>query len=293
MSVQPSGSSYLYEFERETRPPRERAPLGSWDSQIHVFGSPEYYPLADGRVYDPPRDATIEAALRMHRTLGIERGVIVQPTAYGTDHRLLLDALAQAPGYRATAIVDDRVSDAELARLHAAGVRGARFNFKAEMGAIPERASLLRSLRRISELGWHAKIRSSGEELMAHVDLLAEINITVILDHMGHIDLRRGVNQPAVRLVLELLRERGWWVMLSNADKHDDAPWEHAVEIAQLFLATAPDRSIWASDWPHLGYRNKPVPNSADIFSLARRFAPDEITYRRLMVENPARLYGF
>lgn len=291
--MHPSGSTYMFEHQRETRRPERPAPPGACDAQIHVFGDYGRYPLARGRAYDPPQDATIAEALRMRAALGFERAVIVQPTAYGTDHRLLLDALAAAPHYRGTAIVDDSVSDAELARLHAAGVRGARFNFKAEMGAIPDPEELLRSIRRIAELGWHAKIRSSGEELLGHAALLERIDITVMLDHMGHLDLRRGVDQPAVRLILELLHGRGWWVMLSNADKHDDAPWDNATAVARAFIAAAPDRVVWASDWPHLGYRDKPVPNTADIYGLASRFAPDDATFRRLLVENPARLYGF
>src|ERR1700689_1286642 len=105
-------------------------PAGSVDAQIHVFGDPVAYPLAPGRVYDPAFDATFDKAQRMHRTLGIAHGVVVQPTAYGTDPPRLLEALAENAAYRGTAIVDDSVSDDELLRLHAAGVRGARFNFK-------------------------------------------------------------------------------------------------------------------------------------------------------------------
>jgi predicted TIM-barrel fold metal-dependent hydrolase len=284
---------YEHTFRPETRAPARLPPPGSVDAQIHVFGDPQAYPLAPGRVYDPPFDATFAQAQRMHRALGIAHGVIVQPTGYGTDHRLLLDCLAENPAYRGTAIVDDTVSDAELARLHAAGVRGARFNFKRVMGAIPGAAEFERSIRRIAELGWHAKVRSSPEELPAYVPLLRTIEITVVLDHMAHIDASRGTHQPACKLVLDLLAREGWWIMLSNADKYVDPPWDAAVELAQAFIAAAPDRALWATDWPHLGFHDRVPQSDVDRLELFYRYAATEENVRRMLVENPRRLYDF
>lgn len=282
---------YPYAFVRETRRPRRPPPPGSTDAQIHVYGDPAVYPLDAGRVYDP-FEATLDDALAMHRTLGIARAVIVQPTAYGTDHRLLLDSLRRTPQNRGTAIVDDTLGDAELERLHAAGVRGARFNFTARMGAIPTPDAFERSIRRIAELGWHAKIRSSGAELVEHEALLRRLGVTVVIDHMGHLDLRAGVDQPAARLVVDLLREHGWWIMLSNADKQLAPPWDDAVPLARAFIEAAPDRVLWATDWPHMGFVDRPAPNDADLLELLYRYADDDAeVLERILVDNPERLY--
>lgn len=284
---------YEHTFRPETRAPARLAPAGSVDAQIHVFGDPVAYPLAPGRVYDPPFDATFAEAQRMHRSLGIAHGVIVQPTGYGTDHTLLLDCLAENPAYRGTAIVDDTVTDAELERLHAAGVRGARFNFKRVMGAIPADDVFARSIRRIAELGWHAKVRSSPDELLAYEPLLRTIDIAVVIDHMGHVDAGLGPDQPACRLIVDLLANHGWWIMLSNADKYVDPPWDAAVEVAQAFIAAAPDRTLWATDWPHLGFHDRVPQSDADRLELFYRYAATEETVHRILVENPRRLYDF
>jgi 2-pyrone-4,6-dicarboxylate lactonase len=284
---------YEHSFQPVTRRPSRLPPAGSVDAQIHVFGDPVAYPLAPGRVYDPAFDATFAQAQRMHRTLGIAYGVIVQPTAYGTDHTLLLECLAANPAYRGTAIVDDGVTDDDLLRLHAAGVRGARFNFKRAMGAIPSDDGFVRSVRRIAQLGWHAKVRSTGAELLAYEPLLRSLDITVVIDHMGHLDCRGGPDQPACKLIVDLLAHHGWWIMLSNADKHLDPPWDAAVPVAEAFIAAAPDRTLWATDWPHLGFRDRPVQNDADLLELFYRYAPDEDTVHRILVDNPTRLYGF
>jgi predicted TIM-barrel fold metal-dependent hydrolase len=284
---------YAHSFQPETRRPVRLPPPGSCDAQIHVYGDPARYPYAAGRVYDPVSDATFDRAQQMHRTLGIAHGVVVQPTAYGTDHRLLLDCLAENPAYRGTAIVDDGVSDEELTRLHAAGVRGARFNFTSRMGAIPDPGVLVRSVARIAELGWHAKIRTSGAELLEHVALLRRLRATIVLDHMGHLDDSLGPQQPACRLIVDLLANDGWWIMLSNADKRNAWPCDAAVPIAQAFIAAAPERALWATDWPHMGFMRWPVPNDADLLELLYRYAPDDATLHRILVDNPHRLYGF
>ena len=156
------GKQYPH-FQRDTRAPSKRAPAGSWDCQTHVFGDLQKYPPWPARKYDAP-PAFIEDMRRMHRTLGIGRGLIVQPTTYGTDHSLLLDLLAMEKGYVGAAIVDDSTTDAELRRLHEGGVRSARFNFAKFLGIAPTPATFKRAIDRISELGWIAKIHAVGSE---------------------------------------------------------------------------------------------------------------------------------
>jgi 2-pyrone-4,6-dicarboxylate lactonase len=279
-------------FQRETRTPSERAPAGSWDCQVHVFGDLQKYPQWPDRRYNPPQ-ADIDEMRRMHRALGIDHGVIVQPTTYRTDHSLLLDLLALEKNYVGAAIIDDTTSDAELRRLHEGGVRSARFNFAKFLGLAPSPATFRRSIDRIAELGWVAKIHAVGNEFVEHADLFRGLRIPTVVDHMGHFYFKDGMNQPVIPLLLELLKSENFWIMLSNADRRSATghPWDDALPFAQLFLAAAPARTIWATDWPHTHYQGK-MPNDADLLELLYRFAPDPATRADILVHNPDRLFG-
>ena len=282
-------------FRTDTRKPKVKLAPNSCDCQIHVFGDPGKYPLRQQSAYTPPQEATIGEALRMHRALGIDRGIIVQSTAYGTDHKTLIDALAAAgPNYRGVAIVDDSVSDTELLRLHEAGVRGGRFNFWKQLNIVPTAEGFLRSIDRIKEYGWHAKIHSAGDEWLELTNLLAKVTIPVVIDHMGHPELGKGPNQPSIKMILNLLRKENWWVMVSNGDRvsAEEQGWSDALPFAQMLIEAAPDRSIWCTDWPHVQYR-KPMPNDADLVDYFYRAAPDPVQRQKILVDNPARLLAF
>ena len=157
----------MMEFQRfraDNTKPRFDIPPLSCDCQVHVFGDPARYPIRRESAYTPFPDATIDAALAMHQALGIDRGVIVQATVHGTNHQILIDALETAgPAYRGVAIVNDSVSDDELTRLDAAGVRGARFNFWKQLNIAPEPDEFRRSIRRIAKLGCIAKVHNAGD----------------------------------------------------------------------------------------------------------------------------------
>ena len=281
-------------FERETRTPSAPPPPKSCDCHVHIFGDPARYPTVQSRTYDPP-PATVEDVGEMHRALGIERGVIVQATVYGTDHRLLLDGLNGRENFRGVAIVDDSVSDKELNRLHEAGVRGARFNLAGFLGIAPTRAVFERSIARIEELGWHAKIHGSGDELVDRADWLRALRLPAVIDHLAGPDLRRGLDQPGCRLALDLLKQDNWWIMLSNGDRRSAGghPWDDVIAFAQAYVAAAPDRTLWATDWPHVHYAKKSVPNDAELLELLYRYVPDPASRYKVLVDNPARLYGF
>jgi 2-pyrone-4,6-dicarboxylate lactonase len=281
-------------FDAATRSPVPAVPAKSCDSQVHVFAQDVMrYPPAGKRVYDPPL-GSMEDALRMHRALGMTRGVVVQATIYGTDNRLMADSIAARPNYRGVAIIDDSVSDAELLRLHDAGVRGARFNFAAFLGIVPSADEFRRSIRRIAELGWHARIHTSGDELLDVAGLLREAPCPIVLDHMAHLDFTRGLEQPAFRLALELLEDPKFWVMLSSGDRSStqEHTWSDAVPFGQRFLEAAPDRSIWCTDWPHVRYR-KPMVNDGDLVELLYRYLPRPECAKDVLADNPARLMGF
>ena len=280
-------------FERNTRTPDPLPPRGSCDGQIHVFADPAVYPASSARIYDPPR-ASFEDARQVHRALGIDRGVIAQATPYGTDHRLLLDVLAGQKNYKGVAVIDDSVSDKELLRLHETGVRGARFNFAKFLQIVPSTDGFRRSIARIQELGWFAKIHGAGDEILEHEQLFRPLTLPVLIDHMGHVDFSRGLKQPACAFILDLLKNHGWWMMISNGDRFSEQgpPWDDAIPFAQAFVEAAPDRAIWGTDWPHVRYRRK-MPNDADLLELFYRAVPDLTLRRRILVDNPARLFGF
>ena len=280
-------------FERNTRAPNPLPPRGSCDGQIHVFGDVARYPVRAGRAYDPPR-ATFEDARQVHRALGIDRVVIAQATPYGTDHRLLLDALAGQKDCKGVAIIDDTVSDKELLRLHEAGVRGARFNFAKFLNYAPSPEGFLRSIERIQELGWFAKVHGTGEELLEHERILRPLKLPVLIDHLGGLDFSRDLKQPGCEFILELLKNHGWWMMLSNGDRwsKQGAPLDDAIPFAQAFVEAAPDCTVWGTDWPHVRYRRK-MPNDADLLELLYRAVPDPAQRQRILVDNPARLFGF
>lgn len=282
-------------FDSRPRAPRAVAPAGATDCQIHVYGDLQRYPLARQGGYAPFQDADIQAALAMHKALGIARGVVVQSTLHGTDHRILLDALAAAgPNYRGVALVDDTVDDAQLERLHAAGVRGARFNFWSRLKMAPTPEEFLRAADRIRPLGWHIKIHAAGDEWLQLKELLLQARITVVVDHMGHPPSPGELDAPSLRLLRDMQRGEGWWVMISNGDRCSamERGWEDSVPLMRSFVEAAPERTIWSTDWPHVQY-NKPMPNDAELLELLYDTCPDAETLRAVLVRNPAELFGF
>jgi len=283
-------------FRTDTREPEVAPPPSSCDCQVHVFGDPDRYRPRRQSAYPPPADATIGAARKMHRALGIERGVIVQATAHGTNHEILFDALAAAgPAYRGVALVDDTVSDEDLRRLHDAGVRGARFNFWKQLNIAPTPEEFRRAIARVTDYGWHAKIHAAGDEWLDLADLLAKVEIPVVIDHMGHPELSLGLDQPVLRVLLDLLRNENWWVMISNGDRASaqERGWSDALPVARMLMEAAPDRAIWCTDWPHVQYRKPVMPNDAELLEFLYRVAPDAAERRKVLIDNPARLFGF
>src|SRR4030081_2266943 len=282
-------------FRDATRAPAPAPPANSCDCQVHVFGDPRRYPLRKSGAYPPPEDATFEAARRMHRALGVDRGVVVQATVHGTNHAILLDALAGQPSYRGVAIVDDSVSDRDLQRLHDAGVRGARFNFWKFLNIVPTPAEFERSIDRIRHFGWHAKIHAVGEEWIELKGLLQKVDIPVVIDHMGHPHAADGLDHPAFRFILDLLKNENWWVMLSNGDRCSarDAPFDDIVPFGKTLAEAAPDRAIWCTDWPHVRYDKPNMPNDAELLELLYRYVPDPSRQKKILVDNPQKLFGF
>jgi predicted TIM-barrel fold metal-dependent hydrolase len=283
-------------------------PKGACDSQIHVFADSSKYPPRHPKpLYVPPAgEGTVENALAMFETLGLDRFVITQATIYGTDASLMCDVLrAQPPDKaRGIAIVDDTVLDKALLDMHEAGVRAARFNFQKRFGLVPDFADFHRQLARIGEMGWFAKVFCGPDELAEVAPELRKTKSTIVFDHMGQLWFGKGLEQPGMARLLDFLRDERFWMMLSNGDRGSPGyPWDDAVPFGRAFYEAAPDRCIWGSDWPHVSrwirheapernYRSQGT-SDADRLALALRYLPDDAAIRRVFVDNPVRLFGF
>lgn len=287
-------------FDPAPRAPSPLPPILSCDSQFHVFGPRDRFPVRPGAAYEMPT-ATWEVAQRLHRTLGISRGVVVQATTYGADHAVVLDALAHlnAPGEPrrylgcANAAVLTECDDAYLARLHDAGVRGARFT-RAGLGISLGRAERERAFGRIRELGWYVKLQPEPDGIASQLEPFAQLEVPILLDHMGRADPAKGDADPSLASMLALLERGNYWVMLSLSEKisRQGAPWDDVVPLAQRLIEAAPDRCVWGSDWPHPVSAKQP-PNEGALLELLYRFAPDATVLRKILVDNPAQFFGF
>jgi len=290
----------LQSWIRETRAPNPLPPPNSCDCQFHIYGDPKKYPPKKDAYYQPP-DATFEHMRGVLKALHFERGVIVYPMPYDTDHRLLIDTLtalgeAGRRNFRATAIVKDNVTDAEMAQLDALGVCGARFNIGRRYQESTSRDAIVRSIARVREIGWHLRLHVTGDDIIPDSAFLKSIkDITVVVDHMGHLHLDLGLEQPACRWLVDMLRNEGWWMMLSNGnrDSHMESGWDDAVPFGRTYVEAAPDRMIWGSDWPHVNWRKRMMNDAETVELLYRYVDNDPALLKKILVTNPARLHRF
>ncbi len=279
-------------------------PPGSWDAHVHVFGSADTYPVANSNaLYAPPVGYGVDALEAWHNALGFDHAVLVQPTIYGSDHSYLLDVLRSAsPGrYIGVAIIGDSVSDLELQKMHAAGVRGARFNFGSKFKLAPSSSAFRRSLARIAELGWFVKVFGYGDDFLEFEDDLRALRCNAIIDHIGGPVIQNGLSAPGFQFILELLERPNWWAMLSNGDTRTSSgyPWKDVQPFGRALYEAAPDRCVWGSDWPHVHRFIGSQGHDEDYglhhkrlrLELLRSYLPDDAAFHRVLVHNPARLF--
>ncbi len=288
-------------FDPNPRAPRVPLPPGACDTHFHVFGPPNLFPFSASRRYEPPA-APIEYYHAMQRATGLERGVVVQPSAHGLDPTAMLDAIARSGGrLKGVANIGAGMADTELERLKAAGVVGARFSLMSDRPG--DRAAIEAAIPRLQRLGWSLDLHIEAEHLVANAEFIRSLPITTVIDHMGRPEPSHGLDQPAFRLVLELARDPRFWIKLSALDKvtdeplanvFDGVPFKDTIPFARAVIDAAPDRVLWGSDWPH-GNTFEPgtVPNDGALLDLLATIAPEADTLRRILVDNPARLYGF
>ncbi len=267
-----------------------KLPPGSCDTHMHVYD--DRYPLDTKWTVAPPKGLAADYK-QVQRQLGLERVVVVQPNAYGYDNSCTTDAIRDlGPQARGIAIVKPDVSDAELKRLHAAGVRGARCyvlpNPFVQWDDVPKIAA------RVAPMGWHVQIQLDGRTLPQYDAVIRGLPTDVVIDHNGKFLEPVPPSDPAFQVLLRLLDTGRVWVKLSapyETSKTGAPEYEDVSALARALAKHNPERCLWATNWPHPG-RNPP-PDNVDILDLLPDWVPDEATRKRILVDNPARLYGF
>jgi 2-pyrone-4,6-dicarboxylate lactonase len=278
-----------------TRTPEFRPPPGACDAHCHLFGPGAQYPYAAERTYTPP-DAPLSRFKQLQSTLRLERAVLVNASCHGLDNTVIVDAIAQSGGaYRGVANADDGFTQKDFQTLHAQGFRGVRFNFVKHLGGVPDMGEFRRVLARIQPLGWHVDLHFDAGDLLGFDDLLRELPVPFIIDHMGRVPTKQGLDQPAFQHLLGLLRNNErCWVKISGAERISSAgpPFTDAVPFAQALIGAAPDRILWGTDWPHPNI-SRDMPNDGALVDLIPLMMPQLTLQRKILVDNPHRLYEF
>jgi 2-pyrone-4,6-dicarboxylate lactonase len=279
----------------DTRKPDFRAPALSCDAHCHIFGPGDRYPYAPERSYTPP-DAPLSRFRQLQSTLGLERAVLVNASCHGRDNSVIEDAIAHSGGkYRGVANADGSFDEREFHRLHVIGFRGVRFNFVKHLGGVPDMNEFRTVLARIAPLGWHVDLHFDAVDLLPFDQMLHQLPVPFIIDHMGRVPTASGLQQAPFRQLLKLARSNDrCWVKISGAERISSAgpPFTDAVPFAQALIDAAPDRILWGTDWPHPNI-SKHMPNDGALVDLIPLMMPTAALQRQILVDNPHRLYQF
>lgn len=282
--------------------PGYAAPRNACDAHFHIFGPADKYPHVTTDLRYRPPCAPLDAYLPLARRLGFERFVFVQPSAYGLDNACMLDAMAEVdPAVRRGIVHLDEANakDADLARQHERGVRGVRINIspirKPEAGlADALRPKIVRTAKICRELGWHVDLLLPGWLIGELMPTLRELPVAFSVAHMGLFPASGGASQPGFRDLLALAGDgsKRCWVKLTGIYRFSQAAGFADVKpFAQALIATAPDQLIWGSDFPHLSFHDKV--GTVELYNKLADWAPDAAMRRRILADNPARLFGF
>jgi 2-pyrone-4,6-dicarboxylate lactonase len=281
--------------------PRFKLPAGAVDAHCHVFGPGAQFPYAPERKYTPC-DASKEQLFALRDHLGFDKNVIVQATCHGSDNRALVDALRHSDNKaRGVATVKRDVSDAELQDMHAAGVRGTRFNFVKRLADFTPREVLLEIANRIAPLGWHVVVYFEAQDLPELYDFFTALPTTVVVDHMGRPDVSKPVDGPEFELFVKMMREHdNIWSKVSCPERlslsgppalnGEQNAYRDVVPFARRLVETFPDRVLWGTDWPHPNLKDH-MPDDGLLVDFIPHIAPTAELQRKLLVDNPARLY--
>ncbi len=275
-------------------PPSFEVPPGAWDTHFHVLGPQARFPYAHDRKYTPP-DALVEHYRDVQRSLGLTGGWVVHANTHGFDNRVDLDAVDRLgrETHRAVVRVDAALNAAQVAAWHTQGVRGVRFSFNPQHGGELDMTVLERAVALIRPHGWFVELHMAPADLIALRGWLAGLDIRLVIDHLGRIDVALGVDQPAFAALLGLVRGGNVWVKLSGVDRltRTGPPYDDVLPYAQRLMATAPDRMLWGSDWPHTGvFDPQRMPDDGELLNFIPAYAPTDGLRRALLVDNPLQL---
>lgn len=266
-------------------------PANACDTHAHVFSGLDIHPMVAGRHYTPP-PAPEEKYFNMLAGTGCTRGVLIQISVYGTDNRYMLEVLNRhRDRLRAVAVVDPSVTDKELQDMHEAGVRGLRINVLFGGGIGFDAMETL--ARRIAPMGWHMQFLVDARSLPELMPRMRALPCPGVIDHIGHMPVALGQQDPGFLAMRELVVNHGYWVKLSGAYRisEDSEHYADVTPVAHALIEAAPDRMVWGSDWPHVAVTK--MPDTGRLRNLLLDWAPDEQMRQRILVDNPARLYGF
>jgi 2-pyrone-4,6-dicarboxylate lactonase len=282
------------DWDPQPSKPEYKVPPGAVDAHCHVFGPGTLFPYAPERKYTPC-DASREQLVALRRHLGFARNVVVQATCHGADNRALVDALEHSNGtMRGVAAVNPTVSDSELAALHAAGVRGVRFNFVKRLVDTLPLEPLKEIARRIQRLGWHIVIYFEAQELPEFYEFFAKLPTTVVVDHMGRPDVSQPVDGPQFRLFLQLMREHeNFWAKVTCPERLSESgppDYSDVVPFGRRLIEEFPDRVLWGTDWPHPNMKSH-MPDDGRLVDFIPRIAETKASQHKLLIANPMRLY--
>ncbi|WP_050630332.1 amidohydrolase family protein [Bradyrhizobium viridifuturi] len=284
---------------RPVTPPREKLPAKACDTHAHVFGPTDRFPYANDRSYTPP-DAPLASYLGMLDALGFARGVLVQGSAHGRDNSSMLDALQREPArLRGVAVADADVAAGTLRQWHVLGVRALRFNHFFRGGQLHYRGGIPLGVAEthapvMAELGWHLQLWIDVKDLPGTIPALKALGLPVVVDHMGRTAASAGINTAGFQSLLRAVGEGWCWAKLSGAHRLSQrAPdYPDARPFHEALLAANPERLVWGGDWPHPRVEGE-MPDAGHLLDLFYEWTPDAATRHRILVDNPAKLYGF
>ena len=285
-------SAPIPSFLENPSAPTIRLPPLSCDAHVHVFGPAARFPYWKEAPFIPA-DAPKEKLFAMHAKMGIARCVIVQSTCHGFDNSVVEDAIAAKGGdYLGVALAPTDVPDAELRRLDAAGFRGVRYHFMKHLGKGANPEDVIKLSERLAPLGWHLQIHFHSDHVHELAPILKRSTVPVVIDHQGRQDSSKGIDQPDFRALLDLMQDKRFHMKVSGSERNSSLPppWPDSVPFAAKLVAEFGDRCFWGTDWPHpnLGA----IPDDGTLTDLLKQIAPGA-ALQAVLVENPARFYGF
>ncbi len=264
----------------------------SCDCHSHVIGPEKKFPFVENRSYTPP-PASLEDYVALHKALGIERAVIVQPSVHGTDNRVTLDAIARyGKNARGVAVVEPTITNSEIENLHKGGIRGVRLNLLFKGGVGLETMELLSE--KISPYGWHVQLLIDVQTLTELSPRIRALPTPVVIDHIGHMATEHGIMHPGFQELVRLTAEGVCWVKLSGNYRISSAgfPFADAIPFAKALVAANPDQLVWGTDWPHPALYEY-MPNDGGLLNALEDYAPEASVRKKILVDNPAKLYDF